>query len=79
MRLTQLSNIIDSAPIKLTLAHCGYPITFAWLDILAPLLSLGIKWPENIIKWRKEIENFSAISIELSEYRPKIKEWLDSL
>jgi glutathione S-transferase/maleylpyruvate isomerase len=79
MRLTQLSNIIDSAPMKLTLAHCGYPITFAWLDILAPLLSLSIKWPENIIKWRKEIESFPAISIELSDYRPKIKEWLDSL
>jgi hypothetical protein len=65
--------------MKLTLAHCGYPITFAWLDILAPLLSLSIKWPENIIKWRKEIESFPAISIELSDYRPKIKEWLDSL
>jgi hypothetical protein len=79
MRLTELSNIVDSTPTELTLAHCGYPITFEWLDMLAPLLPLVINWPEKIFKWRQEIEVFSAVSAELSDYRPKLKEWLDSL
>ena len=79
IRLTQLSSIVDSAPTELTLAYCGYPITFAWLDILAPLLSLGINWPKNIIKWRGEIEAFPAVSAELSDYRPKLREWLGSI
>ena len=79
MRLAQLSSIIDGAPVELTLAYCGYPISFAWLDGLTPLLSLDINWPENVIKWRKEIEVFSAVSEELFDYRPKLKEWLNSL
>jgi glutathione S-transferase/maleylpyruvate isomerase len=79
MRLTQLSSIVDGAPTELTLAYCGYPITFAWLDILAPLLSLGINWPKDIIKWREEIEAFPAVSAELSDYCPKLREWLGSL
>ena len=78
-RLSQLSNIIGPSPAKLTLAHCGYPITFAWLDVLVPLLSLKIRWPKNMIKWRKDIEAFPAVTTELSDYRPKLKEWLDTL
>ena len=79
MLLTQLSSIVGGTPIELTLAYCGYPISFAWLDGLTPLLSLDIDWPENVIKWRKKIEVFPAVSAELSDYHPKLKEWLDSL
>ena len=79
MRLLQLSNMVKKLPMKLMLAHCGYPVTFVWLDILTTLLSLNIKWPENLIKWRKKIESFPAVSEELGDYRPKIKKWVNSL
>ena len=75
-RLLQFSEISDSTPAELSLAHCGYPITFAWLDVLNPLLALDINWPKNIIRWRKDIEAFPAVAAELSDYLPKIKEWL---
>jgi glutathione S-transferase len=79
IRLAQLSKMAEKLPIKLMLGHCGYPVTFAWLDILTPLLSLKINWPENVIKWRKHIEAFPAVSEELLDYRPKLKKWVNSL
>ena len=75
-RLLQLSEISKSSPAELSLAHCGYPITFAWLDVFIPLLPLKIKWPKNILNWREEIEAFTAVSAELSDYCPKIEDWL---
>ena len=75
-RLLQLSEISKSSPSGLSLAHCGYPITFAWLDVLIPLLPLKIKWPQNILNWRKELEAFPAVAAELSNYCPKIEDWL---
>ena len=75
-RLLQFSEISESSPAELSLAHCGYPITFAWLDVIIPLLPLNINWPKNISSWRNYIEAFPAVAAELSDYRPKIKEWL---
>ena len=75
-RLIQLSEISKSSPSELSLAHCGYAITFAWLDVLVPLLPLQISWPKNILSWRKEIEAFPAVAAELSDYCPKIEDWL---
>ena len=78
-RLFQLSLMLELSPKNLFLGHCGYPITFVWLDLLIPLLSLKIDWPEEIISWRKNIEKFTAVSAELSDYRPKVKTWINSL
>ena len=75
-RLLQFSEISESSPAELSLAHCGYPITFAWLDVLIPLLPLKINWPKNIFTWRKDTEAFPAVAAELSDYCPQIKEWI---
>ena len=75
-RLLQLSEISKSSQAELSLAHCGYPITFAWLDVFISLLPLKIKWPKNVLNWRKEIEEFPAVASELSDYCPKIEDWL---
>ena len=75
-RLLQFSELSEGWPSELLLAHCGYAITFAWLDELIPSLSLSINWPKNIFSWRKVIEAFPAVAAELSDYRPKISEWL---
>jgi len=79
IRLTQLSKILDFNPNHLLLCHCGYPITFVWLDALTPLLPLKINWPREIITWRNKIESFSAVTEEIEEYQPKLKKWLDEL
>jgi hypothetical protein len=44
--------------------------------VFIPLLPLKIKWPKNVLNWRKEIEEFPAVASELSDYCPKIEDWL---
>ena len=77
-RLLQLSEMIDHSANHLLLAYCGYPITFAWLDSLIPLLPLNINWPKKVLTWREKIEIFPDISAELADYRPKLENWLFS-
>lgn len=61
-----------SAGDSLTLAECGFPITFAWMDAMSPLMGLNIVWPERVLAYRERIERLSAIAEELSEYRPEL-------
>ena len=79
LRLHQLSKLLDPEPSHLLLGHCGYPISFIWLDVLIPLLALKINWPAEIITWRNKIEKFPAVNFELTDYRPKLEKWLDNL
>ena len=78
-RLLQLSEMVEDLPPELLLGHCGYPITFSWLDLLIPLLPLEIIWPKHILNWRKKIDSFPAVSAELFDYCPKIEGWLVAL
>ncbi len=78
-RLLQLSEMIDHSAKHLLLAHCGYPISFAWIEALIPLLSLEVNWPKKVSTWRKKIETFPAVTEELADYRPKLRNWLDTV
>ena len=78
-RLFQLSEVINSPPEDLLLSHCGYPISFAWLDLLTSILPLKINFPQNVRTWAKCIEKIPAVEKELRDYRPRIKEWVDNL
>lgn len=78
-RLSQLSYLYDNSPTKLFFTHCGYPISFAWLDLLNSELSLQLNWPDEIVRWRHEIESFPAVALELSDYVPKLDEWVKKL
>ena len=79
-RLAHLGRMIEAVPPKpehgLTLADCGFPVTFAWLDGLTPKLGLEIAWPEAVTAYRTGLEEHDAIAAELAEYGPRLKEWL---
>jgi glutathione S-transferase len=80
-RLKQLETLLDSMPASddLMLAECGFAITFVWIEALTPVLDLDIVWPQNLIAWREKIESYPAVTEELSEYRPRLAEWLGGL
>lgn len=78
-RLGQLATlIVENTGNELTLADCGYPISFAWIDALAPHMGLKIDWPEPVLSYRKKIKNHAAIAAELSDYVPILKSRLQS-
>ncbi|MFK5978256.1 MAG: glutathione S-transferase family protein [Rhizobiaceae bacterium] len=78
-RLEQLAAILDQYTCnELTLADCGYPISFAWIDALTSVLDLQIDWPAAVISYRKRIENHPAIAAELADYIPKLQARLSS-
>ena len=77
-RLAQLAALLEISPAKkrLTLGDCGYPITFAWLDLLTPIMGLEIGWPDTVTAYRRRIEAHDAVKAELAEYRPRLKAFL---
>ena len=78
-RLEQLARMIEEAvrpDIGLTLADSGFPITFAWLDELVPLMGLDISWPRPIVIYRKWLDNQRAVAEELANYHPNLLAFL---
>ncbi len=78
-RLQQYGQILtqqspDSS--ELTLADCGYPISFAWIDALTPVLSLPIQWPQVVLQWRNDIERHEAVATELAAYQPVLEQYV---
>ncbi len=61
---------------RLWLGDCGYPVTFLWIDLLAPYLGLAIEWPDDVRRYRDIVGEHSAVADELSDYRPKLETWL---
>ena len=62
----------------LTLADCGYPISFAWIEQLDEILELGIKWPPTVASYSRRIGQFDAVHAELGNYQPKLAHYLQS-
>ena len=78
-RLDQLANLLALAPGPgegLSLGDCGYPITFAWIDALTPLMGLDIAWPQAVMRYRGRIEAHPAVATELAAYRPRLADFL---
>ncbi|MGB0629623.1 MAG: glutathione S-transferase family protein [Alphaproteobacteria bacterium] len=79
-KLQQLAHLLDQAPVRpedvLTLADCGFPITFAWLDALPAAIGLKIDWPEPVSAYRVILESRPAVAAELDTYRPVVAAWL---
>lgn len=75
-KLVQLADLIVNAghPIveELTLADCGYPITFAWINALEIKMGLSISWPKEVQAYRAAIENHPAVAAELQSYLPRL-------
>jgi glutathione S-transferase len=80
-RLVQLEVMLSAGQRMqdLSLADCGFAITFTWIDALVPVLDLDINWPEGVTDWRQTIETFPAVADELVDYRPRLTNWLAAL
>ena len=79
--LRQLGHMFEDTPDAgktMTLAECGYPITFAWIDALAPPMSLQMEWPDAVLSYRRCLESLPAIADELSRYLPKLDAFVKS-
>lgn len=80
-KLIQLAGLIDNTDdiftSEISLADCGFPITFAWLDTLQVEMGLEISWPKTVIHYRNVIESYPAIAAELQYYVPKLKAFLE--
>lgn len=78
-RLLQLGRLLDVGRLasnRLQLGDCGYPISFAWLDALSPVMDLDITWPRAVLAYRERIEQVPAVSHELANYQPKLTTFL---
>lgn len=73
--LAQLAQLgLDDLPFGL--GDCGFPITFAWIDALTPVLGLSITWPKPVHAYRARIESEPPVAAELAAYRPILAAWL---
>lgn len=78
-RLLQLGRLLDVGRLasnRLQLGDCGYPISFAWLDALSPVMDLDIAWPRSVLAYRERIEQVPAVADELADYQPKLTAFL---
>ncbi len=82
-RIGQLSRLIKPSPLlagkDLTLADCGYPITFAFLERVADALSIDIGWPGNVAAYRTALGEHPVIAEELESYLPEVDAWIKSV
>lgn len=82
LRLQELSRLLETYnpgdPQKLSLGDCGFPISFAWIDALGAVMGFELEWPDNLRDYRSRIEAHAAVAIELSEYAPRMQQWLGS-
>ncbi len=79
-RLAQFGQMLGDTPKageKLTLGDCGYPITFAWLDELAPRMGLDLRWTGPVTVYRARVDALPSVAEELVDYRPKLRAFLD--
>jgi glutathione S-transferase len=81
VRLEQLAHLLEATPDAgqpLTLADCGYPVTFCCVDAMAPALGLDITWPRAVVTYRTRIEAHRAVTVELAQYRPRVEAFFNS-
>jgi glutathione S-transferase len=77
-RLGQLGRMLAQDDGRtLTLGDCGYPITFAWLDALAPRMGFALDWPERVTAYRARCAAHAAVADELADYIPTLTAFLD--
>lgn len=77
--LGQLGRMIGDRPETPApmLCDCGFPITFAWLDALAPRMGLAPDWPGTVLAYRRDLAGMGQVAEELADYTPKLAAFLD--
>ncbi len=76
-RLQALSGLVADLD-ALTLGDVGFPISFLWIDLFAPVLDLTIEWPEPVQIYRARLDENPFIQEELATYRPHAEAWVAS-
>jgi glutathione S-transferase/maleylpyruvate isomerase len=81
-RLFELSRLLESDstrdPANLSLADCGFPISFAWIDAFVDVMGLDLYWPQAVKDYRAQIEVHGAVRQELDAYAAAMQDWLQS-
>ncbi|MEM9107913.1 MAG: glutathione S-transferase family protein [Pseudomonadota bacterium] len=81
-RIEQLVRLVDPAPFltgsRLSLADCGYPITFVFLEMLNEPMGLSTPLPEKLAAYFKALQNEPSVAAELESYRPALSAWVNS-
>ena len=60
----------------LTLAECGYPVTFAWIDGMTPVMGLSLDWPAPVLEYRARVMALPAVAAEMDTYQTQIPAFL---
>lgn len=74
-RLAQLAQLLAStadAGTVFTSGDCGFPMTFTWIEALAPRMGLEIVWPAPVHSYRQAVEAHPAMAAVLADYRPLV-------
>ncbi|MEX3009996.1 glutathione S-transferase family protein [Hoeflea sp. TYP-13] len=81
-RLGQLARMADPAPFltgeTLSLADCGYPITFTFIEMLTEPMALDIVFPESIATYFSALQREPSVAAELDSYRPALAAWVEA-
>lgn len=75
-RLSQLARMLGPDDLAFGLGDCGFPITFAWIEALTPVLGLSIVWPAAVIAYRARVDAETPVAAELAVYLPVLQAWL---
>nr|HMQ58081.1 glutathione S-transferase family protein [Rhizobiaceae bacterium] len=76
-RLQQLARMLERDPeLAFGLGDCGFPITFAWIDALRPVLGLDVSFPDSVRTYRARIEAHPPVAAELASYRSVLDAWV---
>jgi len=75
-RIKQLETLLHNRPkFDLSLGDCGFPVTFAWIEALKPVLNLSLTIPNAVQKYLNWVVSTPAVAEELSQYKPVLQAW----
>ena len=77
VRMGQITPLLPGETRPLTLADCGIPITMTWVDGLADHFGFAIPTTPELTDYLDRLSTHDAVALELADYRPKLKTWLD--
>ena len=76
-RLGQLAGLVEGHQ-GLTLGDVGFPISFLWIDLFAPVLGWNVHWPDVVKRYRDALEADAFVAAELADYRVPAEAWVAS-
>ncbi|MBC7156303.1 MAG: glutathione S-transferase family protein [Rhodobacteraceae bacterium] len=76
-RLEQFAQALaGDPPMAFGAGDCGWPVSFWWLDRIAPVVGIALDWPEAVRAYRARIEAEPAVAAEYADYAPAMDGWM---